>query len=257
MVTMDIGIYGLGRFGSFWAECLSEHFSVKGYSRNPRRPTPPGVERVSEEELLSQPVIILCVAISAMEEVAGRIASSLEAGSLVMDTCSVKVFPASVMEKSFPAGVEILATHPMFGPDSAQNGFAGLPMVLCPIRLAQERLSEWENFFRALGLTVFIMSPQEHDREAAYTQGITHYVGRVLADLGLAPSPISTLGYHKLLEIREQTCNDPWQLFLDLQRFNPYTREMRERLHRSLDRILKQLEGSLDNREAGSYHNQP
>jgi prephenate dehydrogenase len=96
------------------------------------------------------------------------------------------------------------------------------------------------------------MSPQEHDRKAAYTQGITHYVGRVLADLDLEPSPISTLGYHKLLEIREQTCNDPWQLFLDLQRFNPYTKEMRERLHRSLDRMLKQLEGSLDNRKTDS-----
>ena len=42
------------------------------------------------------------------------------------------------------------------------------------------------------------------------------------------------MGYNKLLEIVEQTCNDPWQLFLDLQRYNPHTREMRARLEKSL-----------------------
>jgi hypothetical protein len=108
MRQMDIGVYGLGRFGSFWAEHLSKHFAVKGYSRSSRRSTPSGVERVSEEELLNQPVIFLCVAISAMEDVASRIAPRLKPGSLVMDTCSVKVYPASVMDRSFPTGVDIL-----------------------------------------------------------------------------------------------------------------------------------------------------
>ncbi len=65
------------------------------------------------------------------------------------------------------------------------------------------------------------MTPDEHDREAAFTQGVAHYIGRVLSDLGIQRSPIGTVGYNKLLEIVEQTCNDPWQLFLDLQRYNP------------------------------------
>ncbi len=86
------------------------------------------------------------------------------------------------------------------------------------------------------------MTPRQHDREAAFTQGITHFVGRVLDDLNLEESSMATLGYRKLLEIREQTCNDPWQLFLDLQRLNPYTEEMRQSLGRSLMRILEQLE---------------
>jgi prephenate dehydrogenase len=130
----------------------------------------------------------------------------------------------------------------MFGPDSARDGFDGLPIVLCPVRIKEERLSRWKSFFRELGLKVMIMTPQQHDREAAFTQGITHFVGRVLADLDLETSNMATLGYRKLLEIREQTCNDPWQLFLDLQRYNPYTEEMRQKLNRSLMRILEQLE---------------
>jgi prephenate dehydrogenase len=145
--------------------------------------------------------------------------------------------------------VEIIASHPMFGPDSARNGLAGLPMILSPVRAADSKVEWWSRFFGSLGLRVVRMSPEEHDREAAFTQGVTHYVGRVLADLGLARSPIGTVGYNKLLEIIEQTCNDPWQLFLDLQRYNPFTAAMRARLHDSLDRILNTLEGSLDTSE--------
>jgi prephenate dehydrogenase len=171
-----------------------------------------------------------------------RIGSRLTPGALLIDTCSVKIHPVALMERYAAAGVEILATHPMFGPDSARNGFHGLPMVLCPVRIGNQRLAKWKSFFQELGLKVMIMTPQEHDREAAFTQGITHFVGRVLADLNLEASSIATLGYRKLLEIREQTCNDPWQLFLDLQRFNPYTEEMRQRLNQSLMRILEQLE---------------
>jgi prephenate dehydrogenase len=130
----------------------------------------------------------------------------------------------------------------MFGPDSARGGMKDLPIVLCPVRLDQSRLAFWRDFFESLGLRVLHMDPDEHDHKAAFTQGITHYVGRVLADLGLVESDISTLGYTKLLEIMEQTCNDPWQLFLDLQRYNPYTKDMRTQLHRSLMRILEKLE---------------
>jgi len=86
------------------------------------------------------------------------------------------------------------------------------------------------------------MDPGEHDREAALTQGLTHYLGRVLAQLELRPSRIASLGYQKLLEIIEQTCNDSWQLFFDLQQYNPYTRDMRNRLAASLSEVKNRLD---------------
>ena len=249
-VSMDVGVYGLGRFGSFWAHTLAKHLSVGAWSRNPGRPVPTGVHPASEDEVLQAPTLFLCVAISAFEQVVSRIASRLAAGAVVFDTCSVKVHPARVMERLLPPNVQIVAAHPMFGPDSARNGLAGLPMILSPLRAAEERVQWWSSFFVAMGLRVVRMTPEEHDREAAFTQGVTHYVGRVLADLGLASSPIGTVGYNKLLEIIQQTCNDPWQLFVDLQKYNPFTAAMRARLHESLARIMTILEeGSLDTSE--------
>jgi len=236
---MTVGIYGLGRFGSFWARALTERCEVIAWSRDPARQAPAGVRRArGEDELLALPVVIYCVTISAFEEVLGRTAGRLARGALVMDTCSVKVHPVRAMERLLPAEVSILATHPMFGPDSGRQGLAGLPMVLCPSRVREGELAQWREVFAAMGLTVMTMEPEEHDRQAAWTQGVTHYVGRVLKDLGIGSSPLATVGYRRLLETVEQTCNDPWQLFLDLQRYNPYTREMRARLRESLDSVM-------------------
>ncbi len=241
---MTVGVYGLGRFGAFWAEMLGKSLPVCGYSRAPDRIAPPGVRRVGEDEVLAQPVVIFCVAISAVEEVLQRTRGRLPREVLVMDTCSVKSHPVGLMEKMLPATASILGTHPMFGPDSARNGAQGLPMILCPARIASRELEGWRDFFsRAMGLSVSIMTPDEHDREAAFTQGVAHYIGRVLSDLGIRRSPIGTVGYNKLLEIVEQTCNDPLQLFLDLQRFNPHTREMRARLEKSLRAVLAAIDG--------------
>jgi prephenate dehydrogenase len=237
-----VGIYGLGRFGSFYSQLLSPYFNVRAYSRNPGRGTPPGVRRVGEDELLDSPVLILCVAISALEQVLRGIAGRLRPGTLVMDTCSVKAMPAAWMEKILPSPVKILATHPMFGPDSAHGGVEGLPLILSPVRVAGETTAEWKAFFASLGLRVLEMKPEEHDRQAAFTQGLTHYLGRVLADLSLEDSPIASMGYRKLLEIIEQTCNDSQQLFIDLQRYNPYTRRMRTALAEALEDVKTLLD---------------
>ena len=238
----NLGVYGLGRFGRFYAELFSRYAKVKAFSRNPERQAPPGVRRVGEEQLYDQPVIILCVAISGLPEVLQRMAQKLKPGTLVMDTCSVKSVPARWMEQMLPPEVKILATHPMFGPDSARRGLEGLPMILHPVRLDSKELEPWRSFFQSIGLSVQLMEPELHDRQAAFTQGLTHYLGRVLAELELEPSRIASLGYRKLLEIIEQTCNDSWELFYDLQQYNPYTREMRDRLAASLSRVKERLD---------------
>lgn len=247
---MQVGVIGLGRFGFLWARFLAERFPVIAYNRSPGKTVPDGVCLESLEEVAASPVVFLCVAISAVKTVAAQIAPLLTEDSLVADTCSVKVYPLSVLEAELPSRVQILGTHPMFGPDSVRGGMQGLPMILCPRRISKEGLDYWQRFFSDSGLSTRIMSADEHDREAAFTQGVTHFIGRVLADLQLQPSTIATLGYRKLLEVMEQTCNDPWQLFVDLQRYNPHTGEMRAELQHSLSKLLDELDVDLDRCDA-------
>lgn len=239
---MNVGVYGLGRFGAFWAELLSHSFSVTAWSRSADRPVPPGVQRVSLEELFQADVVWLCPAISALDEVLTEIAPLVRPGQVIADTCSVKIVPAQQMLQRLPPHARLLATHPMFGPDSAKAGLAGLPVVLHDLRDASGPLAEWEAFFASQGMSVLRMTPDEHDLAAAYTQGVTHYLGRVLDDMGLKSHPIATRGYQRLLDLVQQTCNDPFQLFLDMQNFNPHTPAMRAALKASLERISARLD---------------
>ena len=224
---MNVGVYGLGRFGSFWAGQLARHVPVRGFNRTVRSGAPAGVTLVSEEEVLDCDTVILCVAISSFKDVIARIAPRLRSGTLVMDTCSVKVYPAHVMEQGLPSDVGIIATHPMFGPDSGKHGVKGLPLVFSPVRADRTQIDTWKGIFEAMRLQVLEMDCERHDREAAYSQGVTHFVGRVLDELHLAPTQLATVGYRNLMSIVEQTCNDPIQLFYDLQRFNPHRSEER------------------------------
>lgn len=227
-------VIGLGRFGLFWAEMLAREYRVLGTSRRRIDPLPPGVVQVPLEEALEAPLVFLTVAISAMPGVLRTIAPFVRPGSTVIDTCSVKVYPVQQMQEILPDSVDIIATHPMFGPDSARERTDRLPVILWPVRDRQERAPELSRVFTGLGMRVVEMSPEDHDREAAFTQGVTHLVGRLLSMMDLSPSEIGTLGYTRLLQVMDQTCNDPLELFRDLQRFNPSTREMRRRFSAAL-----------------------
>ena len=236
--SMKIGVYGLGRFGYFWSELLAGKFEVFAYNRSADKPCPENVKRCSRDELLNCDVIYLCVSISSFEKVLKSLSPDIKPDTLIVDTCSVKTYPASVMKSILQKDVSYLATHPMFGPDSGKNGVEGLPLVFCSGRCDKSVQQEWISSFQEFGLNVIEMSAEQHDREAAFTQGITHFVGRVLGELNLQSSEIGTVGYRSLLEIIEQTCNDPMQLFYDLQHYNPFNHDMRMQLMQSVDNTM-------------------
>ncbi|MCH3907590.1 MAG: prephenate dehydrogenase/arogenate dehydrogenase family protein [Sphaerochaeta sp.] len=238
---MRVGVYGLGRFGAFWARQLAmQNLDVCGYSLH-QKPPIEGVEMVDEDTVLSCETIFFCVAISSFSEVIERVKDRIKPGTLVMDTCSVKLYPADVMDKKLSKAVYTIATHPMFGPDSGKHGIKGLPMVVCPLSCPVVIVNKWLALFKKWGLDVIRMTCDEHDKEAAWSQGVTHFVGRTLDQLHLKDTRLATTGYKLLMSIVEQTCNDPIQLFYDLQRYNPYAKEMRMSLKSALDVVMQEL----------------
>lgn len=236
----DVGIIGYGRFGRLWAQLLGPHHRV--------RVTDSVV--VQSEQFVPLPelcssaqAIFLCVPINQVELVIREIAPYLRPGTTVFDVCSVKVHPASALTAQLAGrdDLTLVATHPMFGPDSAADGAAGLPMVVWRLAGDERVYAAWIQFFGDLGIRTVEMSPDEHDRLAAWSQGVTHYIGRVLDRLELQPTPIDTEGFRILRSLIAQTCNDSWELFHDLQRYNPYTHEMRLRLQAALDEVYREL----------------
>ena len=79
---------------------------------------------------------------------------------------------------------------------------------------------------RALGLTVTVTTPEEHDREMAYVQALTHLIGRSLVNLGIPDEQLKTPSYQHLLELCALIGADTFELFTAIQTQNPFAAEV-------------------------------
>ncbi|MFN8007271.1 MAG: prephenate dehydrogenase/arogenate dehydrogenase family protein [Terriglobia bacterium] len=235
---MEIGILGMGRFGRFASEILKQDFKISAFDR--RKISPPrGVESASLEIVASKPIVIFCVPISQIESVCKEVKPFLYPGQLLMDTCSVKVLPLRTMRRLLPRFVEIVGTHPLFGPDSAQQGIRGFRIALCPVRCL--RLKKIKSFLEGKGLEVIVTTPENHDRKMAMTQALYHFLARGVANLKIKVSALSTPGPARLFEDFRDVQSDSLELFADLQTRNPHAGAMRKSLLRSLSQIDREL----------------
>ena len=226
-----IGIIGFGRFGQLTTRYLAEDFPVEVFTsaEKAEKVKGYGATVASLESVCTQKLVVLCVPISAMEKTLERIAPLLKPETAVIDVCSVKTLPAQWMVAALPDHISILATHPMFGPDSAADSLSGRKIVLCRVRMEEKRFDDILAYLTAKGLEVFDTSPEEHDQQIAVTLALTHFIGRSLARFGAEDLPIDTEGYKRLRHILGVVENDTWQLFEDMNRLNPFAEDARKR----------------------------
>ena len=128
----------------------------------------------------------------------------------------------------------------MFGPDSYLSN-KKLKMMMHSTRDIHDQYDFWKKFFSDQNIKILEMTPDMHDRLAAKTQGVTHFLGRTLKEFGIQKTNLDTQGFRDLIDLVEQTCNDTWELYADLQTYNPYTKEMINNLKNSVDFLEKQL----------------
>lgn len=239
MKKPNIAIIGFGRFGALLAQILKPFGEISVVSSH--KVVAAGIRQIDYSELKSMDWVIPAVPISSLETTLKEIRPHLKSGSLVMDVCSVKVQPCRWLKKHLPTDVEILGSHPMFGPDSAKNGLAGLQVVVCPLRISEKRMGEVLAVFRKLGLKIITATPEEHDKQGAFNLSLVHYLGRALPKSGVKHQPITTRGYERLLEISDNVNNDSWQLFFDMQLYNPYAKSTRQKLVKELGLIEQKI----------------
>lgn len=242
---LTVGIIGFGRFGAFMARELSAHLDVVVSSRSARAEdvAAVGARLVSFESVATANIVIPSVPVQNLEGVLERLAPLVKPGTVVADVASVKCMPVEMMLRILPAHCEILATHPLFGPDSAAKGLKGLPMVLWPVRIAETHYQMvWDFLEQTLELAVQRVSPEEHDQEMAYVQALTFFIGKTLKDLSIPDTPLKTATYQHLLDIRRLVSNDSGELFATIQHFNPYAEAVRERFTLRLDEIEADLQ---------------
>lgn len=240
---MRIGIIGFGRLGALLTRHFAGEHEIKVFDTRPaaRKVRALGASPAALAEVCAQEVVVPCVPIAQFEPLLRRIRGLLRPGALVVDVCSVKEHPVRVMKRLLPRSVEILATHPNFGPDSAAESLSGRQIAVCKVRIGRSRYAAVKRAFERKGLTLVEMTPREHDRRMASSLVLTHFIGRGLLEFGARPTGIDTEGYKRLLRILQTVQNDSAQLFRDMNRFNAFAPAMRRRFLAALSRVDKRV----------------
>jgi prephenate dehydrogenase len=239
-----IGIIGFGRFGELTAGYLAEDFEVFVFNRTNKSAgiKKSGARKASLRTVCQQKIVILCVPISALKQILVEIGPLLKKDAVVVDVCSVKVYPTQWMKAALPETVSILATHPIFGPDSAADSLKGRKIFLSPIRIRKKQYQKIKTYLGSKELILIESTPEDHDEQIAVSLALTHYIGRTLSEFGAVPLDIDSEGYKRLLHILEVVEHDTWQLFYDMHRYNPYAPKKRDAFRHAMQNIDERLD---------------
>ncbi|MBI4361282.1 prephenate dehydrogenase/arogenate dehydrogenase family protein [Candidatus Micrarchaeota archaeon] len=236
-----LGLVGFGQFGKFAARHLKDHFDVtvsdeKDVSESARKM---GLKAGPLKQAAQSDVVVLAVPVSKLRSVLKAIAPHLKKGAWVADVGSVKIEPVEWMEKILPKTVNVIGTHPIFGPQSGRNGIQGLPIIVCPVRGDSAKVTAFLE--GTLKLHVVQSTPEKHDEDMAYSQALAHFVGQALKEMDLPDVKEKAATYEALLAIRDLVKYDSPELFETIQKENPHAETVRQRFMDQLEEIHKRL----------------
>lgn len=239
-----IGIIGFGRFGKLASHYLAKDFEVLVHTRADKDSeiSRTGARAAALEVVCKQDIVIPCVPISIFKNFLTDIAPLINPAALIIDVCSVKEYPIRWMKEILPDTVSILATHPMFGPDSASDSLDGRKICLCKVKIEEKQYRKIRRYLSSKGLIVVEATAREHDEQIATSLALTHLIGRTLSESGAAQLDIDTEGYKRLLHILEVVERDTWQLFTDMHHYNSYAGKKRIEFMEVMQSINSRLE---------------
>ena len=258
--AFTIAVIGFGNFGQF----LSKQFRSFGYrvvtsSRSYKNYKPFAEEHEIDlfqdhnilfESVPNVDVIVISTSIFSFEDLMKNLSPKQVEDKLIVDVLSVKSHAKNVLLDAFgkTERVDILCTHPMFGPESGKFSWRGLPFVYEKVRIKNEnRCAQFLNIFDKSGCKMIQLSCEEHDTKAANSQFLTHFTGRVLNELHLTRTGIDTKGFLSLLDLVENTCRDSDDLFLALFRHNPNAAATLDAVRLAVDGVAFRLKSFARN----------
>lgn len=240
----SLSIIGIGAFGEFIIKHVTPYFKTKIFDVNKDISQIAKIYNVdicnSIEEAAKSDIVIIAVPVRAIDKVTKQIACHLKKGQLVMDVASVKCLPAEIMSKNIPEHVDLVGLHPLFGPQSGKDGIAGLNIVVTNIR--GNRADDICYFLsKRANLNVIKCTPEEHDLQMAYVQGLTHMIGKIFQLMDIPEINQETKTFSLLQQMVDMIKDDSDELFRAIQTDNPYVKQAKKKFFDS----VKKLENDL------------
>ncbi|MBU2637898.1 MAG: prephenate dehydrogenase/arogenate dehydrogenase family protein [Nanoarchaeota archaeon] len=231
-------IGGKGQMGLMFAEALKGHeLTLTGSKDN-------SIESVKDAD-----IVIVSVPIRETVKVIEEIAPYMKEDALLTDFTSVKIRPIEAMKK---AKCGILGGHPLF---DSSVGFESQNFILCSVK--ENEHSKWyREFLKSLKLNIIELSADEHDRQMAVIQGLTHIsnisLGYALKKLGYdlnnaekLSSPVYLLRLYTAGRILAQD----EKLYSDIEMENPYSKETAK----AYLEAVKEIEASVEKNDKTAF----
>lgn len=243
MAKQTLGIIGIGAFGEFMLKHVTPYFDVRIYDAFKNLDEIEATYNLavtSLEDVAKSDIVVLCVPVKELEKTVQSVVPFLKQGQLVIDLCSVKCKPVEILKRLIPTGVDAVSLHPLFGPQSGKNGIANLNITLCNV--AGDRLPCIGTFLKEkLNLNIFETTPENHDQEMAYVQGLTHMIAKVFVRMDVPEIHQQTKTYGHLNDMVELIRYDSEELFLAIQRDNPYVKATTEKFFAAVKALEEKL----------------
>jgi len=137
----------------------------------------------------SSELVILASPVGTFRGIVEDIGSRLHKGAIVTDVGSVKGELVIEMERLIPEGRFSVGSHPIAGSDRSGLDYAdselfrGTLTIITPTeRTNRDAVETVAALCRAVGASVVLMNPQEHDRVLALTSHLPHVVSYALVN---------------------------------------------------------------------------
>lgn len=200
-------------------------------------------------------VVILAVPIDSLPQVVAEISPYFKKGSLLMDVTSVKEKPAMIMNEHAAGKIEVIPTHPLFGP--RVRSLDGQVVVLTPQKRGKW-LQKVESFLENEKARIIVTTPQNHDRMMSIVQGLTHFayiaiastIERLNMDVKQSrkfASPVYSLMVDMIARIVAQNPH----LYYSIQTENRYIKET----HQTFLSVYRELMDMIDNGDEEGFVN--
>ena len=134
----------------------------------------------AEEIAARNDLVVVAVPIHVTVEVIEKIAPHVRPGACLMDVTSIKRAPLAAMLAAAPEGVDVVGTHPMFGPHGVD--FDRQKVVLCRGR-GDAGFSRVKLLYESFGADTVEATAEEHDAQMALIQVLVHEKTLVLGSV--------------------------------------------------------------------------
>ncbi len=175
-------------------------------------------------------IVLLCVPVSAMQEVLKKLCPHLQRQCIVADITSVKVVALEYMQKHW-AG-PIVGTHPLFGAKPPKGSDLAVAIVAATRDnepTTKEHIIFVQNLFETMGCRTFRCTAKKHDMAMAAIQNL-NFITSLAYFATLAHNedllPFLTPSFRRRQDAAQKMLTEDAKLFEGLFNANPHSHEL-------------------------------